>query len=225
MRCHCSALNRYITRDSIIFQSASPNSSDIGFVRLQRRLRYDFRQRFDRVLPSHIALAAACGFSKTPQFVPVLRELQATCLQPLPSQPPNTAFFVFLQHEQQLSLPIRWNDPNWPRLWQFHLHYFDWAREWLEHALIFGQWTNQAALLEPLLDQWIDANPPGRGDGWNSYTISLRTRNWIWLFRVCPQLATPHRIRSLWKQLLWLQAHPENCHGRNHWLENLFLLL
>ena len=28
------------------------------------------------------------------------------------------------------------------------------------------------------------------------------------------------RIASLWQQLLWLQAHPEHCHGGNHWIEN-----
>ena len=93
-----------------------------------------------------------------------------------------------------------------------------------ELALITGEWPDQAALLEQLLDQWIEANPPGRGDGWHSYTLSLRTRNWIWLFRTCPQLATSSRIQSLWQQLLWLQAHPEYCHGGNHWLENLTAL-
>ena len=109
--------------------------------------------------------------------------------------------FQFLHQEQELYWPIRWNNPNWPRLWQFHLHYFDWARDWLEVALITGKFPDQASLLEPLLDQWIEANPPGRGDGWHSYTLSLRTRNWIWLFRSCPQLATPSRIQSLWQQV------------------------
>ena len=67
-------------------------------------------------------------------------------------------------------------------------------------------------------------NPPGRGDGWHSHTLSVRTRNLIWLFRCCPQLATPQRLDSLWQQLRWLQAHPEHCHGGNHWLENLTAL-
>ena len=63
------------------------------------------------------------------------------------------------------------------------------------------------------------------GGTWHSYTLSLRTRNWIWLFRCCPQLVTQHRIQSLWQQLCWLQAHPEHCHGGNHWLENLTALV
>ena len=38
--------------------------------------------------------------------------------------------------------------------------------------------------------------------------------------------AARHSIsdQSLWHQLLWLQAHPDHCHGGNHWLENLTTL-
>ena len=199
---------------------------DIGPRRLQRRLRYDLRQRLDQRLPSRLAAAwAGCG-GATPSWLPVLGALELQGLHfhlPVTKCPDNVSF-DFLQQEKELLWPISWNDPNWPRLWQFNLHYFEWARDWLELALISGQWNKKAALLEPLLDQWIEANPHGRGDGWHSYTLSLRTRNWIWLFRSCPQLATPLRIHSLWQQLRWLEAHPEYCHGGNHWLENLISL-
>lgn len=198
--------------------------ADIGPFRLQRRLRYDLRQRLDRLLSPRFALAWAGGRSITPQWLPVLRSLELMDMQLPVSKPPQKVSFGFLQQEQQLLWPIRWNDPNWPRLWQFHLHYFDWARDWLELTLATGEWPDKAALLESLMDQWIEVNPPGRGDGWHSYTLSLRSRNWIWLFRSCPQLATPSRIQSLWHQLCWLQAHPEHCHGGNHWLENLIAL-
>jgi uncharacterized heparinase superfamily protein len=159
-----------------------------------------------------------------PQWMPVLLDLEVQTFPLMPASELNSVSFHFLQLEKELSWPIHWNDANWPRLWQFHLHYFDWAREWLELALISGQWPNQAALLEPLIDQWIEANPAGRGDGWHSYTLSLRTRNWIWLFRCCPPLATPSRLKSLWQQLSWLQSHPEHANGGNHWLENLISL-
>jgi uncharacterized heparinase superfamily protein len=132
--------------------------------------------------------------------------------------------FTFLNEQRLLALPISWNDSDWPRLWRFHLHYFDWARKWLDAALATGQWPSEAWALKTLLDHWIAANPPGRGDGWHSYTISLRTRTWIQLFRHCPSLVTPSRLHSLWQQLCWLQAHPEHCHGGNHWLENLTAL-
>ena len=198
--------------------------ADIGPRRLQRRLRYDIRQRLDRRLPPQFATVWAGANSTTPQWLPVLRGLEPHGLQLPATNEPDTVSFNFLQQEEVMSWPIRWNDPNWPRLWQFHLHYFDWARDWLELALIRGHWPDQAAQLESLLGQWIEANPPGRGDGWHSYTLSLRIRNWIWLFRSCPQLATPSRIESLWQQLCWLQSHPEHANGGNHWLENLLAL-
>lgn len=198
--------------------------ADIGPRRLQRRLRYDLRQRLDRRMPPRLTTAWAGANSTAPQWLPLLQGLELRGL-PLPAPiEPQSVTFQFLEIDQQLSWPIAWNDSRWPRLWQFHLHYFDWAREWLELALMSGHWPDQAAQLEPLLHHWIEANPPACGDGWHSYTLSLRTRNWIWLFRSCPELATPQRLQSLWQQLRWLQAHPEYCHGGNHWLENLMAL-
>ena len=198
--------------------------ADIGPRRLQRRVRYELRQRLDRRFPPWLTTAWAGASAPAPQWLPVLRSLEIQGLERRASKQPDTVTFHFLQQERELSWPVRWNDPSWPRLWQFHLHYFDWSLEWLELAMIKGQWPKQAALLQPLLDHWIEGNSPGRGDGWHSYTLSLRTRNWIWLFRLCPHLATPSRIQSLWLQLRWLQAHPEHCHGGNHWLENLTAL-
>jgi uncharacterized heparinase superfamily protein len=168
---------------------------------------------------------AGCN-AVTPYWLPEFQGLARNGLSvpPPPVEPAPTLLFSFLNQERALPWPIRWNDSNWPRLWQFHLHYFDWAREWLDHALSTGLWPGEAWALEPLLDQWIAANSAGRGDGWHSYTLSLRTRNWIWLLCCCPALATPERLKSLWQQLRWLQAHPEHCHGGNHWLENLMAL-
>lgn len=199
---------------------------DIGPRRLQRRLRYELRQRFDRRLPPSWALAFAGAAAATPPWRPVPRALAD--IAPFPSPPavgsPIAITFHFLNDKRCLSWPILWNDPSWPRLWQFNLHYFDWARQWLEEFLNTGSWPAEAVSLEPLIDHWIEANPAGRGDGWHSYTLSLRTRNWIFLFSNCPALATLSRLQSLWRQLCWLQAHPEYCHGGNHWLENLIAL-
>ena len=200
--------------------------ADVGPVRLQRRFRYELRQRLDNRLPPRIALAWARAHSHHPGWRMVHPvETPDGELAPPPA-PPNLHFvsFRFLNQERHLSWPIHWNDLQWPRLWQFHLHYFDWASEWLKEALKTRDWPEQSAALQQLLDSWIASNPPGQGDGWHSYTLSLRTRNWIALFRGCPSLATPERLQSLWMQLCWLQAHPEHCHGGNHWLENLTAL-
>ena len=187
------------------------------------------RQRIDCLLPPSLALALAGAGSQNspPIWRPALQPLAAPELSKLPGAfpgPSNDLRFTFLNQTRQLAWPISWNDPLWERLWQFHLHYFDWARHSLEQALTTGHWSEEAQPLELLLDHWIAANTPRSGDGWHSYTISLRTRNWIWLFRCCPALATPPRLRSLWQQLRWLASHPEHCHGGNHWLENLTAL-
>ena len=202
---------------------------DIGPRRLQRRLRYSLRQRLNRRLPPSLALALAGAGSEThpPSWRSALQPLAAPELSLPPGalrSPSEGLRFTFLNQPRQLAWPIPWNAPAWERLWQFHLHYFDWARLWLDQALSTGHWPTEAQALEPLLDHWIAANAPGRGDGWHSYTLSLRSRNWIWLFRSCPALATPPRLASLLQQLRWLQAHPEHCHGGNHWLENLTAL-
>lgn len=199
---------------------------DMGPRRLQRRLRYETRQRLDRGLPLPLALTWAGAAGPMPPWrAEALAPLAADCLSPPPpAAPPSSIGFAFLNDPRELSWPIPWNQADWPRLWQFHLHYFDWARAWLEQALQARHWPEAASQLQPLIDHWIAANRPGRGDGWHSYTTSLRSRNWIWLLRCCPALATPERKDSLWRQLCWLQSHPEHCHGGNHWLENLTAL-
>jgi len=200
--------------------------ADMGPRRLQRRLRYETRQRVDRALPLPLAIVWAGAAAAVPTWrAEALAPLAAAGLSPPPpAAPPPSIGFAFLNDPRELSWPIPWNQADWPRLWQFHLHYFDWARAWLEQALQARHWPGAASQLEPLIDHWIAANHPGRGDGWHSYTTSLRSRNWIWLFRCCPALATAERQASLWRQLCWLQSHPEHCHGGNHWLENLTAL-
>ena len=200
--------------------------ADVGPRRLQRRLRVELRQRLDRRLPPTLALSfCRCG-AKSPPWrpSPAAWPFPEPLAPPATGTPPLSIPFTFLNQERHLAWPIPWGDPHWPRLWQFDLHAFDWARDWLHTAEATGTWPPAAAPLEPLIDHWIAANPPGRGDGWHSYTLSLRIRTWIRLFRACPALLTPLRLRSLWQQLCWLQAHPEHCHGGNHWLENLTAL-
>jgi uncharacterized heparinase superfamily protein len=200
---------------------------DIGPCRLQRRLRHDTRQRLDRALPPRLAMAWAGGAGDAPRWrAEALEELALAGLPPPPrvSAPPPRVRFAFLNDPQELDWPIRWHQADWLLLWEFHLHYFDWARDWLDEALATQVWPEQASLLEPLIDAWITANLPGRGAGWQGYTTALRIRNWIWLLRCCPTLATPARTSCLWKQLLWLQSHPEHGLGGNHWLEHLIVL-
>ena len=105
---------------------------DIGPRRLQRRLRYDLRRYLDLRLNPRIATAWSGATSTVPRWLPVMKGLEVEgCPMPA-STDADSVSFRFLQLEHELSWPICWNDPSWPRLWQFHLHYFDWARECVE---------------------------------------------------------------------------------------------
>ena len=119
---------------------------DIGLTRLQRRLRYELRKRLDLWLPLRLTTSLAGCNATNSHWLSILRD--PVLLAPPPAtQEPETVCFDFLQQKQELSWPIRWNDSNWPRLWQFHLQWLDWARDWLEIALIENQWPNQALCL------------------------------------------------------------------------------
>ena len=76
-----------------------------------------------------------------------------------------------------------------------------------------------------LIEDWIDQNIPGHGDGWHSYTTSIRIRNWILIFRTCKELVTKKYLDSLWNQICWLNSNKEIYLGGNHWIENLITLV
>jgi uncharacterized heparinase superfamily protein len=81
------------------------------------------------------------------------------------------ARFRFLEEEQLIDSPSRWNDPDLPPLWLYNLHYFDDLRA-----------TDAASRREEhaaLIQRWIQENPWGKGRGWDPYPLSLRIVNWI----------------------------------------------
>jgi uncharacterized heparinase superfamily protein len=53
-----------------------------------------------------------------------------------------------------------WESSKWPRLWTYHLHYFDSPHE---------EW----------IQRWIRENKAGHGVGWDPYPTSRRIVNWI----------------------------------------------
>ncbi len=201
---------------------------DIGFKRLYLRLKYEIIAKRDSSFPFLWML-----FNKDalihPHWLNFLPELSNHKLDSLFNQNSkrdiNQIQFEFLNKAEKLNFPIIWNNNNWSRLWQFNLHYFDWARDSIELAFLNNSLDQKILLLDNLIDQWIEGNPPGVGDGWHSYTLSLRIRNWIFIFRTFPNMVNSYRLKSLWLQVYWLYKHPEICHGGNHWIENLTALI
>ena len=197
---------------------------DIGIKRIFSRLKYEFKRVIDKLIFNKITILLFHQRSTFPEWKNIFNSKIESLKRPKNLPYLNHIFITINNKTRKLYFPLKWNNNNYSRLWQFHLHYFDWMKTWLDKRLNEDNDINELYLVGKLIDSWIDNNLIGTYDGWHSYTISLRTRNWIWLFNFYPELATPKRLSSLWTQLCWLEKHPEYCHGGNHWLENLIAL-
>lgn len=87
-----------------------------------------------------------------------------------------------------------WNNPDYSKLWLYNLHYHDYLNS-------LGT-DKSVSLSSLLLDEWIVANPPLQGNGWEPYCLSLRIVNWVkWLSRQQSNI-----IKPLWLESLAIQA-------------------
>ena len=199
---------------------------DIGLKRLIGRIKFELRKIFDKNMPQFLVLYFANANNRTPIFK---KELKNFMLQSnnfwFSKKDKNKFVFTFLNLKENLTYPIEWNNPNFSQLWRFNLHYFDWARDFLNYRINYGIWSENSRGLKILIDDWIENNQLGKGDGWHSYTISLRIRNWILIIRACPEFDNQKYIDSVWLQLCWLYSHKEDYLGGNHWIENLISLI
>ena len=150
---------------------------DVGLNRLFARIKYEIRKKIDILIGPKLALFLCKLDFKYPKFQPFLFSFEK--IRSPEKYLAKEIKFKFLNQEKNLKTPIKWNSKEWERLWQFNLHYFDWARLNLEESIKYGKWIENSSFIDPLIDAWIKSNPPGIGDGWHSYTISLRCRNWI----------------------------------------------
>ncbi len=105
---------------------------------------------------------------------------------------------------------IDWASPDMPKLWRYNLHYFDYLFQEKRSS------TNK----EQLISSWITHNPPGTGDAWEPYTLSLRIVNWIKYFRQSRHDPRDEWKRSLYHQVLWLERNLEYHLMANHLLKN-----
>ena len=199
---------------------------DVGFFRSIGRLKHEIKKIIYTFLPGDLNLFISNGLCKIPNFKKVLLNLKNDNIY-IEKNNLNVKFFRFnfLNDEKLLTLPIDWNSAKFNRLWKFNLHYFDWAREVLDYSDNQEFSDEKLLYLEFIIEDWIENNIPGYGDGWNSYTISLRIRNWILIFRTLPNLLNEKFLSSLWHQLCWLFNNKEIYLGGNHWIENLVSLI
>ena len=78
---------------------------------------------------------------------------------------------TFLNEEGGLSCPESWNDSTKGKLWLYNLHYFD--------DLNAVGTSERTDWHRALIQRWVNENPPGVGNGWEPYPLSLRIVNWV----------------------------------------------
>jgi uncharacterized heparinase superfamily protein len=119
--------------------------------------------------------------------------------------------FIFLNEPRQAANMAAWNDPAAEKLWLYNLHYFDDLNS-------LGA-VNRREWHEQLIDRWIDENPPGYGNGWEPYPISLRIVNWI-KWALGGGALSPRAVASLATQTRFLCERLEFHLLGNHLLAN-----
>ena len=116
-----------------------------------------------------------------------------------------------LSEARDISPPSIWNAADIPRLWLYHLHYFD--------DLNARAAPERAGWHAALIERWIAENPPGRGTGWEPYPASRRIVNWIKWAMGGGELSHA-ALQSLATQVRWLEKRLEWHLLGNHLLAN-----
>lgn len=110
------------------------------------------------------------------------------------------------------SSSMDWNDTQQTKLWLYNLHYLD--------DLNAKDSDSRKSFLNQLIHDWIEANPPLKGVGWEPYVLSLRILNLVKWFSRHPELASEKSLSSLALQAEALYRRPEYHVAGNHLLVN-----
>jgi len=104
--------------------------------------------------------------------------------------------FKFLNKEFTLQVSEDWNAKNQDKLWLYNLHYFDDL-----NAINSEQRTDWH---KSLIQNWIENNPVGFGNGWEPYPSSLRIVNWVKWFLL--NLNSNNNVNQMWLDSLVIQT-------------------
>jgi hypothetical protein len=118
--------------------------------------------------------------------------------------------FCFLNRSYDLGWPIDWDAPGLPKLWQYHLHYFDYL-----HQPDIDADSGLA-----LIRSWIQRHSPRkRAVGWEPYPVSLRLVNWLKFLSKAPEVSADI-LESLYLQASNLNRQVEYHILGNHLFAN-----
>lgn len=123
--------------------------------------------------------------------------------------------FVFLAEAGSLA-DNGWDDPAKSKLWRYNQHYFDDLNA--ENAEARRDWHIG------LIARWIAENPPGKGTGWEPYTVSMRLVNWV-KYALTGGPIDDAALHSLAIQARWLAKRLEWHLLGNHLFANAKALL
>lgn len=145
---------------------------------------------------------------------PPLRPLNRAAWR-VPARRPGTLLaperFRFLNVERALGPVSDWNNPAWPKLWLYNLHYFD--------DLNAADSQARNAWHSALIKRWIVENPAAQGNGWEPYPLSLRIVNWI-KWSLGGNTLTSEALHSLAVQVRYLSGRLEYHLLGNHLFAN-----
>jgi hypothetical protein len=129
---------------------------------------------------------------------------------------------------QTRTLPhVDWRGRYVSHLWNYNLHYFDYARDlaWAWRQTRDQKWPD--AFMDITLS-WIRGTSPGRGDAWSPYPTSVRIANWLYALTLFGD-ALGGEARSLLAssvamQVGWLERRLERHIQANHLQRNYHAL-
>jgi len=117
----------------------------------------------------------------------------------------------FLNETRRVVTPADWNSAEHDKLWLYNLHYFDDLNA--DGAEARREWHRA------LIARWIAENPPGHGNGWEPYPLSLRIVNWL-KWALAGNALAPEWVESLAVQVRFLSARLEWHLLGNHLFAN-----
>lgn len=138
--------------------------------------------------------------------------------------------FTFLNRTETFLQVPPWNFTEHGLLWQFHLHYFDYACH-LAAAFEATQDNEYWEAFRRLVRSWIESNPTGTEVAWHPYVISVRLPNWIQAYQAfsAPISSDPDFARRLREscedQVNFLRRNLEYDVTGNHLIKNARALI